>query len=209
MAPGTGTGTKIAVGLGTAAAAAAATAPEPEEEQKCNLPTGLTKDDAIQMVWYKVREDDYYPPVLTVQGTEYYRDDPANPRTLPLGEPIGVPRKYWPRLSKPPFQLLPEPRGTKADIFRELLTRRYGVDLEGLQIDHVQDLQWEGPDEFENMWPLSSSANLSAGPRQNNIQTVSFCETKKGPLRMNVSLLQVKAENRHWGRWFYIGRIER
>jgi hypothetical protein len=180
--------------------------PEPEPEPECTCPTGLTRSDPIPIDWYKVREDDYYPRSIIIQGTTYDRDDFDNPRTLPHGEPIGVPETYWPRPGKV-LQLVPEARGPNADNFREVLCR-YGFDWTGLQADHVQDLQWEGPDSFENLWPMSSSANLSAGPRQNNHQLVSFCETPTGPSRANVPLQTLKRPG-GWGRFFVIRRVIR
>jgi hypothetical protein len=33
-----------------------------------------------------------------------------------------------------------------------------------VQIDHVRDLQFEGEDKFDNLWPFDRRANLSAGP---------------------------------------------
>ncbi len=189
------------------------TQPEPEQRPRpprpprpgplpCPLPTGLTPIDPIPMVWYKVEQDDYYPPSILIQGTEYRRGEQT---TLPHGEPIGVPRTYWPQWGKT-FQLLPETRGPNASRFRAVLAG-YGFSWEGLQADHVQDLQWEGPDVFENLWPMDARANMSAGPRQNDLQIVSFCETLVGPPR-SVPLRQMKAEG-HFGRWFVIGRIER
>jgi hypothetical protein len=159
------------------------------------------------MTWFKVRADDYYPRVVRIHELKYGRDDPSNPRRLPRGEPFGVPNRYWPRLGRR-VQLLAEARGANASRFRDTL-RGYGFDWRGLEADHVLDLQWGGPDEFENLWPMDSSANKSAGPRQNSSQRVAFCETKAGPRRSGVSLVQLKRERRHFGRWFVIARVER
>lgn len=176
---------------------------DPPPVPMCPFPTGLTPADPIPMTWFKPEVDDYYPPEITVAGRIYHHDQPDS---LPFGEPIGVPRPYWPRPGKI-FQLVPEVRGPNADRFRAVLTR-HGFDWTGLQADHVQDLQWEGPDAFENIWPMSSSANLSAGPRQNNFQRVSYCETPAGPPRINVTLQQMKAAGQ-FGRWFTIASVQR
>jgi hypothetical protein len=173
---------------------------------RCPFPTGLTPADPIPMKWFKPRTDDVYPRSLTVQGITYDRDDPDNPRSLPHGEPIGVPEHYWPFRGKV-VSLLPEERGKRADDFRSVL-KNYGLDLgTGLDVDHVQDIDWDGPDSFENLWPIDSSANRSAGTRQNRTQRVSFCETPRGPARQDVTIAQIKAEGRHFGRYFIISDI--
>jgi len=208
VAAGVGVGTTTITNLGTSTKPAPITAQKPKPKPpSCGGPTGLTPADPISLTWYKVREDDYYPKRIYLKDLVYGRDDPSNPRRLPLGEPIGVPNKYWPRIGKI-MQLIPSFRGSKADDFRAVLSR-YGYDWSGLQADHVQDLDWSGPDEFYNIWPLSSSANLSAGPRQNSHQRISYCETPEGPHIVNQTLTDFKATPGHYGRYFRIDRIER
>lgn len=188
--------------------------PKPEETTDifpkipCPFPTGLTKDDPIPMVWYKPRVDDYYPKRIALTGGLVYgRDDPTNPRKLPLGEPLGVPNKYWPRPGKP-LQYLPTERGKTTKDFRAVLTR-YGFDWTGLEADHVQDVDWGGPDEFENIWPMSSDANKSAGPRQNQHQRISWCLTSNGRPFPNQSIAQFKITPGSFGRHFIIKSVER
>ena len=197
----------VAAGVGVGIATAAKTAPKNTKKPKCDSPTGLTRKDAIPMTWYKVREDDYYPKRLHIKDQVYGRDDPSNPRKLPLGEPLGVSNKYWPRLNKI-MQLIPSERGSKAGDFRAVLTK-YGYDWSGLQADHVQDLDWGGADKFENIWPLSSSANLSAGPRQNSNQRITYCETSDGPKVVDQTLTAFKTNPGHFGRFFHITKIDR
>ncbi len=208
LAPGSSTKAAIATGTGVAAATATnlATKPAPKKPA-CGSPTGLTRGDPIPMTWFKVRADDYYPKRLSIQGHMFDRDDPSNPRTLPHGEPLGVPERFWPRLNKI-MQLVPSDRGDNADRFRAVLTG-YGFDWSGLQADHVQDLDWGGPDEFANLWPLSSAANMSAGGRQNNQQRITYCETPDGPQVVNQTLLEFKQEPGHFGRYFRIASVER
>jgi Domain of unknown function (DUF4157) len=209
LAPGASNlASNAAVGAGVAAGKATNLAPKPgPKKSACDGPTGLSRADAIPMTWYKVREDDYYPKRLSIQGQVYGRDDPSNPRKLPLGEPLGVPNKYWPRLHKT-MQLLPSDRGSNADRFRAVLSR-YGFDWSGLQADHVQDLDWGGPDAFENLWPLSDSANMSAGGRQNNQQRITYCETPDGPKVVDQTLSEFKLAPGHFGRFFRIANVER
>lgn len=180
--------------------------PEPEDrrrQRKCS-PTGLIPSDPIPIVWYKPLNSAMYPTEITVQGHAYRRDEPSR---LPHGEPIGVRREYWPRIGKT-FQLLPERRGDGADNFRNVL-RGYGYDTTalGLQVDHVQDLQWEGPDVFENLWPLDMRQNMSAGARQNNLQSVSLCITPRGPY-VTITVAEVKRMRGGYGRWFSIARVQ-
>lgn len=177
---------------------------EPDKDkprQRCS-PTGLSEDDPIPMIWYKPEVDNFYPAEIEIQGHRYRRD---NPRSLPRGEPIGVPREFWPRIGKS-FQLLPVERGAGADDFRHTLTD-YGFVWVGLQADHVQDLQWDGPDSFRNLWPLDSRQNPSAGTRQNNSQVVGVCVSRRGPY-VTRSILDLKRSGFFYGRWFSISRVD-
>ena len=174
--------------------------PAPEEKQKCS-PTGLTRSDPIPMTWFKPVVDDWYPRLITLDGREYDRDTLT---TLSRGEPIGVSRKFWPRPEKI-MQLAPAERGAGADQFRAVL-RRYGFDWTGLQADHVQDLEWEGEDDFRNLWPMDQSANMSAGAR-NNQQVVGVCIGPAGSYVMR-TIQELKAMG-FYGRYFKIDRVSR
>jgi hypothetical protein len=170
-------------------------------------PTGFTPGSAIEMDWFKHETNDYYPSPITIQGRQYRRDDSD---VLPRGEPIGVPRKFWPKGGKT-FQLDPNERGPAAGDFNAVLDS-YGFDRSGLDADHVQDLQWGGPDEFRNLWPMDRSANRSAGPSQNDNQVITFSEQTAGPVR-SITLKTMKSEartdptKRFFGRWFKIRTI--
>jgi hypothetical protein len=43
-----------------------------------------------------------------------------------------------------------------------LVFERHGFPIGGLDADHVKDLQFGGPDDFINLWPLNSSINRSS-----------------------------------------------
>jgi len=174
--------------------------PDPIPSPKCS-PTGLRPDDPIPMKWHKPVVNDWYPPVLTLDGHDYRRDEQAK---LPHGEPIGVLVDFWPRVGKT-IQLLPEPRGGKAADFQAVL-KKYGFDWAGLQADHVQDLEWSGLDEFTNLWPMDQGANQSAGARHNN-QSVSACVGPEGPY-VSRTIQELKAGG-FLGRWFVIHKVER
>jgi hypothetical protein len=188
---------------------------DPNQRRRCR-PTGLTKapDDAIPMTWFKPRIDFFYPPRIMIQGDPqpFLRD--AGPRALPIGQPhgepekLGVKPKYWPSPEKT-FQLFPfaDQERPEARRFRDVL-KRYGFDWRGLQADHVQDLEFDGPDAFENLWPLSEDANRSAGAATNN-QSITFCLTDKdpSPITGRFSVLK-KTVPSIYGRFFKIAKIE-
>ena len=157
-ATSSGFSTAAAIGTGLAATTLSS---DQDDEQPCDLPTGLNEFDPIPMTWFKVWTPDYYPTPIEIGGHYYDRDDST--QHLPHGEPIGVDEAYRPHVGKT-VQLDPEERGPQADRYRAVLAR-HGFDWRGLQADHVQDLQWSGADDFNNLWPLDASANLSAGAR--------------------------------------------
>jgi len=200
--------TAATVGVGVAATTLSSDSPQEEQQQPCQGPTGLTPFDPIPITWFKVWQLDYYPTPIEIGGHYYDRDDPN--QHLPLGEPIGVSPLFTPYVGKT-MQLDPIERGPGAYRYRAVLAR-YGFDWSGLQADHVQDLQWSGMDDFSNLWPMDASANLSAGPRQNDHQVVTFCQTRRGPLR-TMSLRQMKSaaalSSQYFGRWFVISNFQR
>jgi hypothetical protein len=199
-----------------------APAPEPEPEPKpgpepkpvpgpvdpipprpeCS-PTGLTPDDPIPVTWFKPRIDSYYPSVIIVAGIPYGRDD--GPTHLPTGEPIGVAGQYWPFVGKI-LQLVPEVDEGGRVRFRAVL-ERYGFDWTGLDADHVQDLEFGGPDDsgFINLWPLDSSANRSAGASTNG-QTIRVClRGPSDPAPVSGQLSKLKGSL--YGRYFIIRAV--
>jgi hypothetical protein len=166
-------------------------------------PTGYTPADPIPMTWFKPRIDGYYPREIVLGGVAYDRDDA--PTNLPGGEPIGVEEQYWPFVGKV-FQLIPDVRGPGADRFRAVL-ERYGFDWTGLQADHVQDIEFEGPDDsgFVNFWPMDASANQSAGATTNG-QRIQVClGGPTDPAPVSGSLRQLKSLL--YGRYFVIRDI--
>lgn len=187
-----------------------------DPKSKCQYPTGRTKEDPIPIQWFKPRSDFFYPGVVSVQGHSYGRDGGA--QELPHGEPFGVEEERWPYHGKIlQLKYWYRPRRAASDVYRNLLTEYgYHPRTGGLQIDHVQDPQWGVPDgdlngaaldDWYNLWPLTSDLNMSAGGRQNNNQTVSFCEGPDGPARIDVAIAQIKNEGRY-GLYFKIDRID-
>jgi hypothetical protein len=56
-------------------------------------------------------------------------------------------------------------RGSKQQQFRDALEGA-GYDWTGRDADHVRDLAFEGPDAFDNLWPLDSNRNRWAYTEQ-------------------------------------------
>lgn len=181
--------------------------PPPPLPPICTGPTGLTPLDPILIKWFKPRVGDYYPTEIVLDGHVYGRDEPRS--TMPRGEPIGVEGRYWPHNGKI-MQLIPETRGPGAERFRAVLAR-YGFSWAGLQADHVQDIEFGGPDdsEFVNLWPMDSSANTSAGARTNG-QQITFCISTGTPVPYTGTFADAKRSVPSiYGRYFMIISVER
>jgi hypothetical protein len=156
-------------------------APSTPKDTTDPAPTGLNENDPIHMAWMKLPYDKgYYPDPIILDGREYYRNYPD---VLPHGEVLGVEAIYWPSLGKKlrkKFLLAEEIRRPGARRFRNTLSG-YGFQWSNLEADHVQDILWEGPDSFENIWPMDGSANSSAGSRQNIHQPVRYSKKPGTP----------------------------
>ncbi|KAA0229892.1 DUF4157 domain-containing protein [candidate division KSB1 bacterium] len=145
--------------------------------------TGLSKDDAIPIKWFK-------DPKLYVASIHLPQLKLTIERNTPTAVPVGsrpgeeivlgVRSKYWPKVGKK-MQYIPTERGRAVDQIRSVLDY-YGLKRKelGVQMDHVQDLQFEGPDTPDNVWPYDSSGNMSAGPRQRD-QIVTYSEKRGDP----------------------------
>lgn len=169
------------------------------------VPTGLSSNDPIPIQWMK-------PLSLYVESITFTRGGLAGvtvsrnqPRSVPVGiRPgetilLGVPSEYWPEVGKR-MQYIPEERGSAVEQLRAVLDY-YGLRRRelGVQMDHVQDLQFEGADLPENVWPFDSSANMSAGPRQRD-QIVTYRDEKTNKV-MKAAVGELP------GRYFVIARI--
>lgn len=171
--------------------------------RKCNYPTGVS-GDPIPIIWFKPRHDMFYPRYVEIMDGVLDRDDPEV--TLPDGTPVGVQKERWPKVGKI-IRRIKQPRlGYEGRFKRKLALFGYDWKYEKTSPDHVQDVYWNGPDEFGNLWPYESSTNADAGPRQNARQRISFCETQRGPEHVNQRLQDVDALIDK--RFFIIDRIE-
>ncbi len=168
--------------------------------RRCPYPTGLYSHDPIPMEWFKPVNDFFYPrKILLRDGTKLDRDDPNT--KLPDGTPVGVHPLFWPSIGKV-MRLIPQDRKGRQQEYKEVLADWGYVWGETMHPDHVQDLDWEGPDAFGNLWPYEASTNLSAGSSQNLQQPISFCLTEDGPRYVGRRIGTVK--KMLYGRYFEI-----
>jgi hypothetical protein len=157
-----------------------------------NVPTGKSKEDAIPLTWYKPRSsyprsitlDDKRRGLLTINfGTRKTleldmeslidRREDANVRlvrekfseaaTITVGvheSDIPVVNSYLVKNRSYRAALRTEPQRA----FRSLCIV-FGRDLRAYNedADHVKDLQFQGHDDLDNLWPLNAEINRSAG----------------------------------------------
>ncbi len=175
-----------------------------------SAPTGLSCADAIHMRWFKPL--DIYPSPITLDGDTYQMTVPKAAPPPDTATDIGVAQPFLPSLGKC-LELNPQPRVGNQGRFRNLLTRhKYDFSKPTpQQADHVQDVFWNAPDRFDNLWPLDSFKNQSAGSRQNLFQEIEFADTPGGPKQV-MTLKEFKAtkwapDPTHARRFFKIGEI--
>lgn len=179
-----------------------------------------TSNDPIPVVWHKphISNSSFYPPIK-VEGYELsdgrwvdapdvftagHLDEIYVPPDLDEGiinsenMPVGVGREFHvnegTRLKR-----RKDLRSTLTRFYREVF-KRHGNDLSGLQVDHVQDLNWGGEDVFQNLWPLDSSINQSAGFK-NNQQIVMWIDGDQ--------IKAIAAGDPHLdGKYFVVSKVE-
>jgi Domain of unknown function (DUF4157) len=177
-------------------------------------PTGRTPGDAIPMTWYK--PESLYPGVITLGGDDFFfkspkwlpvPDDPglAEVRRSAVGGQveIGIAPNgpYFPRagLIRQRVRVGAVRGGVKQDQFRRLL-RSYGYPWDGNEADHVRDMQWQGPDEYNNLWPLPRSYNLAANAVLT--QPVRYLDNTG-------NVVDVPLQDTPLQRWFHITLVQR
>ena len=183
----------------------------PDSKPQCKAPTGTSKDDPIEMRWFK--QLGYYPPKVTLEEGIH---DMAMPKELPgSGHDIGVEPPYFPVAGKK-IKKIPNSnkRVTSADFRSHMALNGFNWDrcqdppsqFQPHEADHVQDLMWshtgaaEDNDVYANLWPLDKFVNQFAGPEQNQNQIVTFCEIRNSaePLKRPIG------DSRLVNRWFVI-----
>jgi serine/threonine protein kinase len=175
-----------------------------------SAPTGLSCADAIHMRWFK--PNDIYPNPIKLDSITYSMVGPKPAPAPDAHQSVGVAPPFMPFIGKC-LELDPQPRVGNQGRHRALL-ERHGFDWNSptpMQADHVQDVFWKGPDAFDNLWPLDSFKNQSAGSRQNLHQEIRFAETAGGPTKV-MTLKEFKKtqwapDPSHKRRFFQIDEI--
>lgn len=118
---------------------------------------GLFKKKANDKNGVKVRE--YNPH----SGGPLYESDGKGGEQK-TGDEIGLAPQYRIKVGKVigPLSTAQTPKGGK--INKLLKEHGFSPSAEKLDGDHVQEIQFGGDDVIENLWPLDSSENTSAGP---------------------------------------------
>jgi hypothetical protein len=175
------------------------------------LPSGKsnTEADAIPMTWYKPLNDRWYPPVIHLPGlAASFEREPSHPVEIPgalIGQEfyLGVAQEFRPHTGKR-FRRDPEVRDPKVVSRYRGVLRKYGYAPRSgeVQVDHAMDLAFGGQDRFDNLWPLDTGANLSAGARHGIAQTVDFSDERGNP-QTGVAI----TDPRLLGKWFRINQI--
>ena len=136
-----------------------------------------TQDDPIQMIWAKPPSRYDNPIWLDTpnqSGREpFYRD---RKKQLPNKRTIGIDESYLGRQGRVFEKGEKSSRGGKETDFKNDL-EQYGY--EGFSDgdyspDHVRDLDWGGPDDYSNLWPLDRETNAAAGRYHSFQQEVEF-----------------------------------
>jgi hypothetical protein len=168
--------------------------------------TGLTREDAIPLIWWKPFDE--YVKELHLPASEFGTERKA--RRFPnkhyhnerRGIDLSLGVNNWPYIGMA-LKKKQNERGTEVKEFKETLAQ-HGVDLDrqapGTQIDHVIDLTFnEGFDREDNFWPLDADVNMRAGGKYSNgTYLVTWAEQAGGP-PINTTPAQVPI-----GRWFVI-----
>jgi hypothetical protein len=159
-------------------------------------PTGRTKNDPIPIVWFKPKEDNFYPKTIALDDQPFERDAPL-PR-LYDGKFIGVQSELWPEIDKiMQIQHVTEDEKKRPECrrFNDFMSS-HGFDMRDpvkYDCDHVQDMLYSGPSDdtgdqdFEYLWPMESTANQNAGTKNIN-QRVTWAGVPGGPTRNNERL---------------------
>jgi hypothetical protein len=179
-------------------------------------PSGRTRGDPIPITWFKPLAA--YPDPITLTdslGTPHDYEMTTPGQFVEPGSEIGISSGYLPDYGKK-VRLMAVvediDRGPGVSRFRRLL-RRHGFNLTGYDIDHVQDVAWDGLDDPDNLWPLRSSTNRSAGSKFRAMR-ITYSNTPGGgpatPSTTNVPLgsaAVAPAPDNVIGRYFVIRDI--
>jgi hypothetical protein len=184
------------------------------------VPSGLQEQnrlDHIPIVWFKPLW--VYPATVHLidqwgAAREYDMTTPG--QTVELGHDIGIAPLFLPYVGKSvqlQYVIQDQDRGPAVDRFRSLLVRHGWMGGGTHQIDHVQDLFWNGPDSDYNLWPLDAARNNLAGNQFMNLR-VTYSNVPGGgpatPATTNVRLtdgMRAPGTNNLLRRWFIISSM--
>jgi hypothetical protein len=163
-----------------------------QTKEELDVQSGNSKGDAIEIYWYKMRED--YPQTIELQGKhgpEHFHFGKVEEFDIPdmdrlTGTPggpslrrkmkggsvveFGAGEEHIPKKDKSTVwkknRASPTREADSSDVQRALraLMILHGHNMKALneQSDHVQDLQFEGFDQMDNIWPLNAHINQSS-----------------------------------------------
>ena len=126
-------------------------------------------NDPVPIIWFKPPH--IYPGHLLHHGGDDVAKFPH--RRYADGLEAGVDGEFWPWPQKK-FKKTTGKRANdesttgQADLVEELEGHHVEWPKATMQIDHVMDDFFGGPDEPENLWPLDTTANREAGKKQPN-----------------------------------------
>ena len=172
--------------------------PDPEEPEQCEpdeipdptAPSGLLGGDPIRVIWFKPLS--LYEDPLIIGGKKYHMNTQHQPLPPPFqNDSIGVNPEFIPAAGKPLNMFKIRNRNVQEKFFRRLRSAGFSWRGKGgnrLSPDHVLDLFWNGPDEFDNLWPLDSVYNRNVGPVQNQKQILYFRPDPRKPCAVFLSI---------------------
>jgi len=101
------------------------------------------------------------------KGTVVQIYTPHQQSVLSGGQQIGVSAKYQIDIGSVIGPLAPKGITSPGGRTLNKILEKYGfvADSEGLDADHIHEIQLGGPDKVENMWPLDESINSSSGKK--------------------------------------------
>ena len=142
--------------------------------------------DRIKISWFKPLSA-YHNPINIGRSDYFMSRKKALPP--PLGFIIiGVDAINLPFIGKTMLIFHQRNRGQEAKFKRRLRAAGYSWSAFRTSPDHVMDLMWNGPDEFENLWPLDSGINSRAGTKQNIDQQIYFRPDSKRPCAVSMPI---------------------
>ncbi|MDX2070795.1 MAG: DUF4157 domain-containing protein [Haliscomenobacter sp.] len=167
---------------------------QPDEIFDPTAPDGFSSPIGIN--WYKPLS--VYDNPISLHGEDYFMTERKELPPPREDFTIGVNAEYLPFEGKILLLFNTHDRNISTKFIRLLRAAGYSwTTPQGTRTspDHVQDLMWNGFDEFENLWPLESQYNEAAGRKQNSEQIIYF---RPDPLRPCAVVLPITVARRRY-----------